>query len=542
MSAPLVDIRDLSVAFRSDGKEVLAVDKVSFSIKPGETVALVGESGSGKSVSALSIMQLLNYPQAFHPSGEIMFEGQNLVGADEKTMRKIRGNRITMVFQEPLTSLNPLHTIERQVGEVLIEHKGLRGPAVRARVLDLLKRVGIPNAEERLDAYPHQLSGGQRQRVVIALALANEPQLLIADEPTTALDVTVQAQILKLLMDLKRETGMALLLITHDLGIVRKMADHVHVMTKGRIVEHGPTEQVFSAPQHAYTQHLLASEPKGRSLGAPPDGPVVMAADNLKVWFPIKRGLLRQTVGHVKAVDGISVKLREGRTLGVVGESGSGKTTLGLALMRLISSDGEIRFDGQTIQSLKSKEMRPLRRNMQIVFQDPFGSLSPRMSVSEIVGEGLEIQHPEMSAAARRAQVTEALREVGLDPAMQDRYPHEFSGGQRQRIAIARAMALKPRFVMLDEPTSALDMSVQAQIVDLLRELQRRHNLAYLFISHDLKVVRALADDIIVMKGGKVVEAGSADEIFDRPQTAYTRALMAAAFNLEASPEGVVAS
>jgi microcin C transport system ATP-binding protein len=541
MSAPLVEIRDLSVAFRSDGKEVLAVDKVSFGIKPGETVALVGESGSGKSVSALSIMQLLNYPQAFHPSGEIIFEGQNLVGADEKTMRKIRGNKITMVFQEPLTSLNPLHTIERQVGEVLIEHKGLRGPAVRARVLDLLKRVGIPNAQERLDAYPHQLSGGQRQRVVIALALANEPQLLIADEPTTALDVTVQAQILNLLMDLKRETGMALLLITHDLGIVRKMADHVHVMTKGKIVEHGPTEQVFSSPQHAYTQHLLASEPKGRSLGAAADGPVVMEADNLKVWFPIRRGLLRKTVGHVKAVDGISVKLRRGRTLGVVGESGSGKTTLGLALMRLISSDGEVRFDGQNIQGLKAKEMRPLRRNMQIVFQDPYGSLSPRMSVSEIVGEGLEIQHPEMSAADRRAQVTEALREVGLDPAMQDRYPHEFSGGQRQRIAIARAMALKPRFVMLDEPTSALDMSVQAQIVDLLRDLQRRHNLAYLFISHDLKVVRALADDIIVMKGGKVVEAGSADEIFDRPQTDYTRALMAAAFDLEASPEGIVA-
>lgn len=541
MTAPLVDIRDLSVAFRSDGNEVLAVDKVSFSIKPGETVALVGESGSGKSVSALSIMQLLNYPQAFHPSGEILFEGQNLVGADEKTMRQIRGNRITMVFQEPLTSLNPLHTIERQVGEVLIEHKGLRGPAVRARVLDLLKRVGIPNAEERLDAYPHQLSGGQRQRVVIALALANEPQLLIADEPTTALDVTVQAQILNLLMDLKRETGMALLLITHDLGIVRKMADHVHVMTKGKIVEHGPTEQVFSSPQHAYTQHLLASEPKGRSLGAAADGPVVMEADNLKVWFPIKRGVLRKTVGHVKAVDGISVNLRQGRTLGVVGESGSGKTTLGLALMRLLSSDGEIRFDGHNIQGLKSKEMRPIRRNMQIVFQDPYGSLSPRMSVSEIVGEGLEIQHPEMSAAERRAQVTEALREVGLDPAMQDRYPHEFSGGQRQRIAIARAMALKPRFVMLDEPTSALDMSVQAQIVDLLRELQRRHNLAYLFISHDLKVVRALADDIIVMKGGKVVEAGSADEIFDRPKTDYTRALMAAAFDLEASPESVVA-
>jgi microcin C transport system ATP-binding protein len=542
MSAPLVSVRDLSVAFRSDGNEVLAVDRISFDIKPGETVALVGESGSGKSVSALSIMQLLNYPQAFHPSGEIVFEGQNLVGADEKAMRKIRGNKITMVFQEPLTSLNPLHTIERQVGEVLIEHKGLRGAAVRARVLDLLKRVGIPNAEERLDAYPHQLSGGQRQRVVIAMALANEPQLLIADEPTTALDVTVQAQILKLLMDLKRETGMALLLITHDLGIVRKMADRVHVMTKGKIVEHGPTEEVFAAPKHAYTQHLLASEPKGRALGAAADGPVVMEADDLKVWFPIRRGFLRQTVGHVKAVDGISLKLRQGRTLGVVGESGSGKTTLGLALMRLLSSDGDIRFDGHLIQGLKSKEMRPLRRNMQIVFQDPFGSLSPRMSVSQIVGEGLEIQHPEMNAEARRAQVSEALREVGLDPAMQDRYPHEFSGGQRQRIAIARAMALKPRFVMLDEPTSALDMSVQAQIVDLLRELQRRHNLAYLFISHDLKVVRALSDDIIVMKGGKVVEAGSADEIFDRPQTDYTKALMAAAFDLEAAPLDVTAS
>ncbi|MBA4208515.1 MAG: microcin ABC transporter ATP-binding protein [Parvibaculum sp.] len=542
MSAPLVSVRDLSVAFRSDGNEVLAVDRLSFDIKPGETVALVGESGSGKSVSALSIMQLLNYPQAFHPSGEIVFEGQNLVGADEKAMRKIRGNKITMVFQEPLTSLNPLHTIERQVGEVLIEHKGLRGAAVRARVLDLLKRVGIPNAEERLDAYPHQLSGGQRQRVVIAMALANEPQLLIADEPTTALDVTVQAQILKLLMDLKRGTGMALLLITHDLGIVRKMADRVHVMTKGKIVEHGPTEEVFAAPKHAYTQHLLASEPKGRALGAAADGPVVMEADDLKVWFPIRRGFLRQTVGHVKAVDGISLKLRQGRTLGVVGESGSGKTTLGLALMRLLSSDGDIRFDGHLIQGLKSKEMRPLRRNMQIVFQDPFGSLSPRMSVSQIVGEGLEIQHPEMNAEARRAQVSEALREVGLDPAMQDRYPHEFSGGQRQRIAIARAMALKPRFVMLDEPTSALDMSVQAQIVDLLRELQRRHNLAYLFISHDLKVVRALSDDIIVMKGGKVVEAGSADEIFDRPQTDYTKALMAAAFDLEAAPLDVTAS
>jgi microcin C transport system ATP-binding protein len=411
---------------------------------------------------------------------------------------------------------------------------------VRARVLDLLTRVGIPNPEERLASYPHQLSGGQRQRVIIAMALANEPDLLIADEPTTALDVTVQAQILALLTELKREMGMALLLITHDLGIVRKMADRVNVMTKGRIVEHGPTEDIFTAPKHDYTKHLLASEPKGRSLGAPKDGPVVMETDDLKVWFPIRRGLLRKTVGHIKAVDGVSLSLRQGRTLGVVGESGSGKTTLGLAMMRLLSSEGGIRFEGQNIQGLKSKELRPLRRDMQIVFQDPYGSLSPRMSVSQIVGEGLQIQQPEMTAEARRARVAQALADVGLDPAMQDRYPHEFSGGQRQRIAIARAMALDPRFVMLDEPTSALDMSVQAQIVDLLRDLQRKNNLAYLFISHDLKVVRALADDIIVMKDGKVMEAGSADEVFDHPQTAYTKALMAAAFDLEAAPEGVV--
>ena len=540
MSAPLVTVKDLSVGFRMDGEETIAVDKVSFDIRPGETVALVGESGSGKSVSALSIMQLLSYPQAFHPSGEILFGGKNLIGAGEKTMRQIRGNKITMVFQEPLTSLNPLHTIERQVGEVLIEHKGLRGPAVRARVLDLLTRVGIPNAETRLGAYPHQLSGGQRQRVIIAMALANEPDLLIADEPTTALDVTVQAQILALLTELKREMGMALLLITHDLGIVRKMADRVNVMTKGRIVEHGPTEDIFTTPKHDYTKHLLASEPKGRSLGAPKDGPVVMETEDLKVWFPIRRGLLRKTVGHIKAVDGVSLSLRQGRTLGVVGESGSGKTTLGLAMMRLLSSEGGIRFEGQNIQGLKSKELRPLRRDMQIVFQDPYGSLSPRMSVSQIVGEGLQIQQPEMTAEARRARVAQTLADVGLDPAMQDRYPHEFSGGQRQRIAIARAMALDPRFVMLDEPTSALDMSVQAQIVDLLRDLQRKNNLAYLFISHDLKVVRALADDIIVMKDGKVMEAGSADEVFDHPKTDYTKALMAAAFDLEAAPEGVV--
>ncbi|HUD52477.1 ABC transporter ATP-binding protein, partial [Parvibaculum sp.] len=446
---PLVEVRDLSVAFRSDGRDVLAVDRISFDIKPGETVALVGESGSGKSVSALSILQLLPYPQASHPSGEIVFEGENLVGASEPRLRKVRGNKITMVFQEPMTSLNPLHTIERQVGEVLELHKGLRGAAIRARVIDLLTKVGIPDPQSRLGAYPHELSGGQRQRVMIAMALANEPDLLIADEPTTALDVTVQAQILELLKDLKREMGMALLLITHDLGIVRKMADRVFVMTKGKIVEQGATEEVFTHPKHAYTQKLIASEPRGRALGAPKDGALIMEADRLKVWFPIRKGFLRKTVGYVKAVDDVSINVREGRTIGVVGESGSGKTTLGLALLRLISSEGDIRFRGQPIQGLKSKELRPLRKDMQIVFQDPYGSLSPRLSVSQIVEEGLIVQKAGMTAKERRAVVSEALEEVGLDPAMQDRYPHEFSGGQRQRIAIARAMALKPRFVML---------------------------------------------------------------------------------------------
>ncbi|MDO8422960.1 MAG: ABC transporter ATP-binding protein [Parvibaculum sp.] len=540
MSAPLIDVKDLSVAFISEGHATLAVDRISFHINPGETLALVGESGSGKSVSALSILQLLPYPQASHPSGEVLIEEKNLVGADEKALRAIRGNRISMVFQEPMTSLNPLHTIERQVGEMLILHKGLRGAAVKARVIELLTKVGIPDPATRLDAYPHQLSGGQRQRVMIAMALANEPDLLIADEPTTALDVTVQAQILELLIDLKRETGMALLLITHDLGVVRKMADRVCVMTGGKIVETGATEAVFSDPQHDYTKHLMASEPKGRALGAAPDGPVIMETDDLRVWFPVKRGLMRKTVDHIKAVDGVSLTLREGRTLGVVGESGSGKTTLGLALLRLLSSEGAIRFEGNDIQGLKSNVLRPLRRHMQVVFQDPYGSLSPRMSVGQIIEEGLVVQKLGFDAAARRVLVEQALVEVGLEPEAQHRYPHEFSGGQRQRIAIARAMALKPRFVMLDEPTSALDMSVQAQIVDLLRDLQRRHNLAYLFISHDLRVVRALADDIMVMKSGKVVEAGSADAVFDDPKTDYTKALLAAAFDLRAAPGDVV--
>ncbi|MDO8290389.1 MAG: ABC transporter ATP-binding protein [Parvibaculum sp.] len=540
MSKVLIEVKDLSVAFKGEGPAKTAVDHISFHINEGETLALVGESGSGKSVSALSILQLLPYPQASHPSGEILVDGKNLIGADEKTLRSIRGNRISMVFQEPMTSLNPLHTIEQQIGEMIILHKGLRGAAVTARVVELLTKVGIPDPAARLDAYPHQLSGGQRQRVIIAMALANEPDLLIADEPTTALDVTVQAQILELLLDLKRETGMALLLITHDLGIVRKMADRVCVMTDGKIVEAGAAADVFANPQHDYTKHLLTSEPKGRALGRDIAGPIVMEADALKVWFPVKRGVLRKTVDHIKAVDGVSFALRKGRTLGVVGESGSGKTTLGLAVLRLIASEGAIRFDGENIQGLTSKLLRSKRRHMQIVFQDPYGSLSPRMSVGQIIEEGLVVQKLAFTTAERRERVAQALAEVGLDPATQDRYPHEFSGGQRQRIAIARAMALKPRFVMLDEPTSALDMSVQAQIVDLLRELQRKHDLAYLFISHDLRVVRALADDIMVMRGGKVVETGTADEVFDAPKTDYTKALLAAAFELRAAPSGIV--
>ncbi|MEO0962152.1 MAG: ABC transporter ATP-binding protein [Pseudomonadota bacterium] len=538
----LVEVKDLSVVFTQDGNETRAVDKISFDLAEGETLALVGESGSGKSVSALSLMQLLPYPAASHPSGSIKYRGEEVVGADERTLMGIRGNEISMIFQEPMTSLNPLHTIERQVGEVLAVHRGLRAEAARKRVLELLNKVGLQNAESRLGAYPHELSGGQRQRVMIAMALANEPRLLIADEPTTALDVTVQAQILKLLKSLSREMGMAMLLITHDLGIVRKMADRVCVMNHGHIVEEGETAGLFDNPQHEYTRHLLGSEPKGKPLTARDDAPEIMSTDNLKVWFPIKKGVLKRTVDHVKAVDGISLTVRRGHTVGVVGESGSGKTTLGLGLLRLIDSDGPIVFMGQHIEDDNWSELRSRRADMQIVFQDPFGSLSPRLSVAQIVEEGLLVHGTDLNYDARRQRVAEALVEVGLDPETMDRYPHEFSGGQRQRIAIARAMALKPDFVVLDEPTSALDMSVQAQIVDLLRDLQQKHDLAYLFISHDLKVVRALADEVIVMRNGKVVEQGSSDQIFDDPQTDYTKALMAAAFDLETAPEGVVSS
>jgi len=536
----LLSVQDLSVAFRQGGQSQLAVDRVSFEVKSGETVALVGESGSGKSVSALSILKLLPYPAAHHPSGRILFKGKDLLAASDDEMRRVRGDDITMVFQEPMTSLNPLHTIEQQVGEILKLHRGLSDRDARARTLELLNLVGIREAESRLSAYPHQLSGGQRQRVMIAMALANEPDLLIADEPTTALDVTVQAQILELMAELKGRLNMSMLFITHDLGIVRKIADRVCVMLKGKIVEQGPVAEVFGAPKHPYTQRLLAAEPQGRANPVPKDAPTVVEAGPIKVWFPIKRGFLGRTVGHVKAVDGVSIRVRQGETVGVVGESGSGKTTLGLAVLRLISSEGPVIFLGRRIDGLRAGEIRPMRKNLQVVFQDPYGSLSPRMSIAEIVAEGLLVQKRGLSYGQRREIVARALHDVGIDPAAMDRYPHEFSGGQRQRIAIARAMALEPQFVMLDEPTSALDMSVQAQIVELLRDLQRRHKLAYMFISHDLKVVRALANHVVVMQNGKVVEEGAAERIFEQPQTDYTRALFAAAFNLEAASAGTV--
>ncbi|MBM3539200.1 MAG: ABC transporter ATP-binding protein [Alphaproteobacteria bacterium] len=543
MAEILLQVRDLSVTFSvGKGKTFTAVDKVSFDLQQGETLALVGESGSGKSVTALSILQLLPYPLAQHPTGSsVRFEGGELVGGSEESLRKIRGNRIAMIFQEPMTSLNPLHTIERQIGEILTIHKGLSGEAARRRIIELLGLVGLgEQAEKRLDAYPHQLSGGQRQRVMIAMALANDPAILIADEPTTAVDVTIQAQLLKLLRELQKKLHMAMLFITHDLGVVRKLAHRVCVMQKGRIVESGPVKHVFDNPKHEYTRHLLEAEPKGNPVTPPADAKPLVEAKDVRVWFPIKGGVFRSTKGYVKAVDGIDFLLKEGHTLGVVGESGSGKTTLGLAVLRLETAQGQIVFNGTEIQGLRQSDMRPLRREMQIVFQDPYGSLSPRLSVGEIIGEGLKIHRIGKDDGERERRIVEALEEVRLDPETRHRYPHEFSGGQRQRIAIARALVLKPKFLVLDEPTSALDMSVQAQIVDLLRELQERHRLAYLFISHDLRVVRALADEVMVLKDGKVVERGSAGQIFDAPRQPYTKALMAAAFELEAIETGDV--
>jgi len=535
----LLEIRNLGVTFvgRGETPPVEAVRGVSFSLDRGGTLALVGESGSGKTVTALSILQLLPYPIAAHSAvSSIRFAGEQLVGAAPEQLRQVRGNRIAMVFQEPMTSLNPLHTLEQQISETLLVHKHMAPAAARVRTLELLRLVDLPDAESRLGAYPHQLSGGQRQRVMIAMAIANEPDMLIADEPTTALDVTIQAHILQLLKDLRDRFSMALLLITHDLTIVRKMADDVCIMTAGEIVEAGPTADIFARPRHPYTQRLLAAEPKSRPPAANLAAPDLVRADDLRVWFPIRSGVLRRVRGHVKAVDGVSLAVRTGTTLGVVGESGSGKTTLGLALLRLTEAEGEIRFAGQDLAGLGQRQLRPLRREMQVVFQDPFSSLSPRLSVAQIVEEGLKVHRLAATAAERRRLIETALAEVGLDAQAAERYPHEFSGGQRQRIAIARALVLKPRFVVLDEPTSALDMSVQAQIVALLRELQSRHGLAYLFISHDLRVVRALAHAILVMKDGRIVEAGSTERVMTSPKHPYTRALMAAAFDLAAVP------
>ncbi len=530
MSKNVLDVENLSVSFRQDGREIEAVRGVSFAIGRGETVALVGESGSGKSVTALSTVGLL--PDSARISGSVRYGGREMVGAGERTLRAVRGNDISFIFQEPMTSLNPLHTLERQLAESIELHQGLTGPALRARIVELLEKVGIDRPESRLTSYPHQLSGGQRQRVMIAMALANGPELLIADEPTTALDVTIQAQILDLLAELKRKERMSLLFITHDLGIVRRIADRVSVMKDGEIVETGPTGEIFANPRHPYTQTLLAAEATGTPDPVPEGAPVIAETRDLRIWFPIQRGLLKRTVGHVKAVNAASFAVRAGETVGIVGESGSGKTTLALAVMRLIRSEGEILFLGQGIQGWKSRALRPLRAEMQIVFQDPYGSLSPRMTAEEIIAEGLAVHEGE-DRGDRRARVAEIMQEVGLEPEMMHRYPHEFSGGQRQRIAIARAMILRPKLVVLDEPTSALDMTVQVQIVGLLRELQRRHALAYLFISHDLRVVRAMAHQVLVMKAGDIVESGPAAQVFDAPQSDYTRALMAAAFDLK---------
>ena len=521
----LLDVKDLSVSFRQDGRVTEAVRGVSFSVERGETVALVGESGSGKSVSALSTVSLLG--DSAEVSGSVTYDGQQMIGADQRLLRKVRGNDISFIFQEPMTSLNPLHTIEKQLGESLALHQGLTGAAARARIIELLEQVGIQDAETRVTSYPHQLSGGQRQRVMIAMALANEPDVLIADEPTTALDVTIQAQILDLLKDLKDRMGMGLLFITHDLGIVRRIADKVCVMQNGEIVESGPTARIFGNPQHPYTKKLLAAEPTGAPEPVSVEADIVAQTEHLKVWFPIQAGLLRRTVGHVKAVNDSSLSVRAGETIGIVGESGSGKTTMALAIMRLIASEGRITFMGDDVRKWSTRQLRSLRKDMQIVFQDPFGSLSPRMTCAQIISEGLAIHNVD-PGRDQRDLVREVMEEVGLDPATMDRYPHEFSGGQRQRIAIARAMVLRPRLLVLDEPTSALDMTVQVQIVDLLRALQQKYQLAYIFISHDLKVVRAMSHQVIVMKRGDVMETGSAEQVFDAPRNDYTRRLLQA--------------
>ncbi|MEE9453824.1 MAG: ABC transporter ATP-binding protein [Paracoccaceae bacterium] len=523
MSTPVLSVKNLSIRFGAHGE---VVQNVNFDVHAGQTVAIVGESGSGKSVTALSTVSLL--PDSADITGSVIYRGDELLGADQKTLQNIRGNEISFIFQEPMTSLNPLHTIQKQLTESLALHQGISGHAARGRILELLTKVGIEAPETRLLSYPHQLSGGQRQRVMIAMALANGPDILIADEPTTALDVTIQAQILTLLHDLQRDTNMGMLFITHDLGIVRRIADLVCVMQNGQMVETGPVAEIFTNPRHAYTKKLLSAGVVGQPAPVPVGAKPVLKTQDLKIWFPVKQGVLRRTVGHIKAVNKVDLTIHEGETLGIVGESGSGKTTVALAVLRLISASGKIGFIGQDIERFDNRQMRPLRKDMQIVFQDPFGSLSPRMTLEQIIAEGLGVHGVEAGQDVRQ-MVVDIMQEVGLDPDMLERYPHEFSGGQRQRIAIARAMVLRPKLLVLDEPTSALDMTVQAQIVDLLRKLQKKHRLAYLFISHDLKVVRALSHRVLVMKQGDIIEAGTSDQIFDAPQMAYTKTLMAAA-------------
>ncbi len=534
MSEKILQIKNLHVDFKTPSGDFHAVKGVSFDIAKGETMALVGESGSGKSVTALSAMKLLPYPVASHRAGSsILFEGEELIDKGEAYMRGIRGQQIGMIFQEPQSALNPLHTIERQIGEVLRIHQGMDRDATKARVLELLDMVGLPKMKQRLNAYPHELSGGQRQRVMIAMALANKPELLIADEPTTALDVTVQAQVLELLEELQKELNMAMLLITHDLSVVERMADHICVMRNGELMESSETKTLFSAPKHDYTKMLLNTRPHGTVKAIKDNAQTILSGNDIKVHFPHKRNFMGKTVSWIKAVDGIDITIKRGETLGVVGESGSGKSTLGLAALRLLKSQGTLSFDGQDISALNRKAMRPLRSRMQIVFQDPYGSLSPRMSVAQIIGEGLKLHQPDLSDAQRSDLIVKVLEDVQMSPDTRDRYPHEFSGGQRQRISIARAMVLAPEFVVLDEPTSALDVSVQAEIVDLLRGLQEKHSLSYMFISHDLRVVRAMSHNVLVMKDGIVIEHGSAEDIFSAPKEDYTKALLDAAMNLK---------
>jgi len=527
----LLELKNLSVSFATESGPELVLDQVSFAMREGETMALVGESGSGKSVTALSILRLLETVAAVENQGEIFFDGQNLLQLGEPALRKIRGNRIAMIFQEPMTSMNPVYSVGDQLMEPLLVHQGMNKEQARQRAIALLHRTGIPDPEQRLASYPHQLSGGQRQRVMIAMALACRPKLLIADEPTTALDVTIQAQILELIKDVQQELKMAVLLITHDLNMVRKIADRVQIMHGGRIVEAGPTRTVMENPQDPYTNKLLESVPKGEAA-AKGERPEMLAVRDLKCHFPIKEGFLKRTVGTIKAVDGVDLTVREGTTYGIVGESGSGKTTLGMCILRLAGCRGSIVYQGRDLLACSNREMRPLRKELQVVFQDPFSSLSPRLTIEQIIGEGLEVHGIGANRAERRKIIEATLVEVGLDPAMADRYPHEFSGGQRQRIAIGRAVALRPQLVVLDEPTSALDMTVQAQIIALLKRLQESHRMTYIFISHDLRTVRAIADEIAVMQNGRIVESGPAHLIFNEPRHPYTKTLFAAAFDL----------